>query len=197
MPAPSTNPKVDRHLAKVTRWGAELAALREIALGCGLSEELKWGHPCYTLGEKNVILLHGFKEYCAVLFFKGALLEDPRGLLVQQTKNVQAARQLRFTSLAEVTSRARALRAFVKQAVAVEKAGKAVPRKETGDFDVPAELEAAFRRAPALKRAFGALTPGRQRAYLLHFGGAKQSATRAARVEKHRARILAGKGLDD
>lgn len=197
MAASAPNPKVDWYFEKATRWAAEFAKLRELALRSGLTEELKWGHPCYTLGGKNVVLMHGFKEYCALLFHKGALLEDEEGLLVQQTENVQSARQMRFTSLAEITKRARVVSRYVARAIEVEKSGLQVKRKETTDFDVPAELAAAFKATPPLKKAFFALTPGRQRAYLLHFGSAKQSATRAARVEKHRARILDGKGIDD
>lgn len=197
MKASAPNPDVDWYFEKATRWTDAFAKLRTIALRSGLAEELKWGHPCYTLGGKNVFLIHGFKDYCALLFHKGALLDDPEGILVQQTKDVQSARQIRFASLAEVTKRARVVATYIERAIAVEAAGLEVKRKETTDYEVPAELAAAFRASSPLKKAFAALTPGRQRAYLLHIGSAKQSATRAARVEKHRARILAGKGIDD
>lgn len=197
MPGSAPNPDVDWYFEKATRWAAETAKLREIALRSGLTEELKWGHPCYTLGGKNVVLIHGFKEYCALLFHKGALLEDDHGLLVQQTENVQSARQIRFTSLGEITKKARVVGRYIERAIAVEESGLRVKRRETADLDVPAELAAAFKAAPALKKAFFALTPGRQRGYLLHFGSAKQSATRKARIDKHRARILDGKGIDD
>jgi uncharacterized protein YdeI (YjbR/CyaY-like superfamily) len=189
------NPAVDWYFAKDTPWKEAFSLLREIALDSGLSEELKWGHPCYTLNGKNVFLIHGFKDYCAVLFHKGALLKDPKGLLVQQTPNVQSARQMRLTSVKEVEQRAPALKALMREAIAVEKAGKKVERNSTAE--IPAEFERAMKDMPELAKAFKALTPGRQRAYLLHFGSAKQQATREARIAKHVDRILAGKGLDD
>ena len=158
---------------------------------------MKWGVPCYTLGGKNVVLIHGFKEYCALLFFKGALLEDRKGILVQQTKNVQAARQVRFTNVQEIKKLEAILKEYIEQAIAIEKAGREVKYKQTADFAIPAELQAQFRAVPPLKKAFGALTPGRQRAYLLYFGSASQAKTRNARIGKSTPRILAGKGLDD
>lgn len=191
------NPKVDWFFAKDTKWQEAFQELREIALDSGLTEELKWGHPCYTLNGKNVFLMHGFNDYCAVLFHKGALLKDPKGLLVQQTPNVQSARQMRFASLKELQQRTPALKAFMREAIALEKAGKKVELKKTTEFEMPAEFKKALKEMPGLKKAFSALTPGRQRGYLLHFAGAKQAATREARIAKHVDRILAGKGLDD
>jgi uncharacterized protein YdeI (YjbR/CyaY-like superfamily) len=180
-----------------TRWEEEIRRLRAIALACDLTEELKWGCPCYTLDGRNIVLIHAFKEYCALLFFKGALLKDSRGILVRQTQNVQAARQIRFTSLREVVQLERAVRAYILDAVAVEKAGLKVALKKTAEFSMPEEFAAKLRELPALKEAFRALTPGRQRGYLLHFSSAKQAATRTARVAKCLQRILNGRGLDD
>jgi uncharacterized protein YdeI (YjbR/CyaY-like superfamily) len=197
MPTSVPNPEVDWYFIKESRWQNEFRTLRKIALGCGLTEELKWGHPCYTLAEKHVVLMHGFKDYCALLFHKGALLKDDDGILTQQTKNVQSARQIRFTNLVELTKQERMIKRTIKQAIEIEKSGLVVPHKATADFDVPPEFTAKLKASPALKKAFSALTPGRQRGYLLHFGSAKQSATREARIEKNAARILAGKGLDD
>lgn len=191
------NPKVDWYFAKNGRWQHCYALLREIALDSGLTEELKWGHPCYTLNGKNVFLIHGFKDYCAVLFHKGALLKDPKKQLVQQTKNVQSARQMRFVSEADIARRSAQLKAFIQEAIANERAEKQVERKPTAELDLPAEFATALKQMPELKKAFQALTPGRQRGYLLHFAGAKQAKTREARIEKHVDRILAGKGLDD
>lgn len=193
----SRNPDVDWYFDKPSRWQEAFAGLRAIALGCGLGEELKWGHPCYTDAGKNVVLIHGFKDYCALLFLKGALLDDPEGILVQQTANVQSARQVRFTSAGEVADRADFLAAYLRQAIEVERSGRQVDRRATGDLDVPEELSRALDDVPGLREAFAALTPGRQRAYLLHFSSAKRSETRAARIEKCVERILAGKGLDD
>ncbi len=191
------NPKVDWFFAKEGPWRTCYARLRTLALDSGLTEELKWGHPCYTLKGKNVFLMHGFKDYCALLFHKGALLQDDHGILVQQTANVQSARQVRFTGLKDVTRLTPVLRAYIQQAIAVEQAGKQVVLKKTTEFEMPAEFAKALKRMPALKKAFNALSPGRQRGYLLFFGSAKQAATREARIEKHVDRILAGKGLDD
>lgn len=171
--------------------------LREMALESGLTEELKWGHPCYTLKGKNVFLIHGFKDYCAVLFHKGALLKDAKGLLVRQTANVQSGRQLRFRDVEEIEAHTALIKAYMAEAIANEKAGRNVPMKKTAEFDMPAEFAKAMKQMPELKKAFHALTPGRQRGYLLFFGGAKQSKTREARIEKHVDRILAGKGLND
>ncbi len=195
--AETMNPKVDTYIEKAKSWRAEFAALRRIALGCGLTEELKWGHPCYTLEGSNVVLIHGFKDYCAYLFFKGALMKDPKRLLVQQTANVQAARQIRFTGLDQIEAREASLRAYIREAITIETSGAKVAMKATAAFEVPEEFQAMLDQSAAVKKAFAALTAGRQRAYLLHFGSAKQSATRAARVQKCVPRILSGKGLDD
>ncbi len=191
----AANPKVDWYFTKEKPWANEFSKLREIALASGLTEDLKWGHPCYMRDGKNVFLMHGFKDYCALLFTKGALIEDDAGILVQQTANVQSARQVRFTSVGEITKAKRTLAKYIERAI--EASGAKVKRKSTEQFDVPSELAAAFKASRPFATAFRALTPGRQRAYLLHIGAAKQSATRLARIEKHKPRILAGKGLDD
>ena len=191
------NPKVDFFFNKASQWQQEYEKLRMITLGCGLTEELKWGCPCYTFNDSNIVLIHGFKEYCALLFFKGALLKDPNGILIQQTENVQSARQLRFTSAEEITDKEQIIRAYIQEAVEVEKAGLKVTLKETKEFNVPEEFQTKLNENHALKTAFGALTPGRQRAYLFHFSQPKQSKTREARVEKFTPQILSGKGLDD
>ena len=191
------NPKVDWFFNKDTKWKEAFAELRDIALDSGLTEELKWGHPCYTLKGKNVFLMHGFNDYCALLFHKGALLKDDHGILVQQTPNVQSARQIRFSGAKEITALRPVLRSYIQQAISVEQAGTKVPLKKTAAFAMPEEFKKALKDSPTLKKAFSALTPGRQRGYLLHFGGAKLSATRQARVQKNVDRILAGKGLDD
>jgi len=191
------NPLVTKVHAKEKRWSAEHAALRELCLASGLSEELKWGQACYDFKGGNVVLIHGFKDYCALLFMKGALLKDPKGILIQQTKNVQSARQIRFASLAEINKQKAAVKAYITQAIAVEKSGAKVQKKAVADYEVPAEFLNRLDDDPELAEAFRALTPGRQKGYLLHFAGAKQSATRAARVEKHAPRILRGLGLDD
>jgi uncharacterized protein YdeI (YjbR/CyaY-like superfamily) len=191
------NPKVDAFLKRQDKWRAPFEKLREILQGCGLTEELKWGQPCYALDGKNVALIHGFKEYCAILFHKGALLDDPQHVLIQQTKNVQAARQIRFTSVQEVTKLEKTLKAYVRAAIAIERAGLKVQFKKTAELDLPEELESKLAASAKLKAAFGALTPGRQRAYIFHFAQPKLPATRAARVQKHIPRILKGLGLDD
>jgi uncharacterized protein YdeI (YjbR/CyaY-like superfamily) len=191
------NPKVDAFLAKDQPWLEEMRALREIALECRLREEFKWGWPCYTAEGKNLVLIHAFKEYCALLFMKGALLKDPDGLLIRQTENVNSGRQIRFSNLKEVVSRRAKVKAYVIEAVEVEKTGLKVAKKTDADYPRPEEFEQKLAEAPALKAAFEALTLGRQRGYLLHFAGAKQSKTRAARIEKCAPLILAGKGLDD
>jgi uncharacterized protein YdeI (YjbR/CyaY-like superfamily) len=188
---------VDAFIAKAGRWQAEFAALREIVGSSGLAEDFKWGQPCYTLDGHNVVLMHGFKEYCALLFFKGALMQDPDNLLIQQTGNVQAARQIRFTGVDEVKRLAKTLKAYVKDAIALEKSGAKVAFKKTAEFPFPEELERRMDELPALRTAFEALTPGRQRAYLLHFSSAKQAATRESRIDKCVQRILDGKGLND
>lgn len=191
------NPSVDGFFQKAEKWRDEFAALRKIVLARGLSEELKWGQPCYLHQGHNVVLIHGFKDYCALLFMKGALMKDEAGALVRQTENVQSARQLRFTSLREIVEAEAMIASYVADAVEVEKSGRTVQRKETAEFSVPEELRRRFDEDPAFKAAFEALTPGRQRGYLLHFAGAKQSKTRASRIEKAFDRIFAGKGLDD
>lgn len=191
------NPKVENFLARAQRWSGEMAQLRQYLLEAGLVETLKWGKPCYTSDDANIALIHAFKEYCAVLFFKGALLKDPEGLLIQQTENVQAARQLRFTSLAEVRARESVLRAYLHEAVDAERAGLKVVFKSTQAFAIPAEFQRILTEVPELKQAFAALTPGRQRAYLLYFAAPKQAKTRVARVEKSIQPILAGRGLND
>jgi len=191
------NPKVDFFFNKAKQWQEEYEQLRRIALSCGLTEELKWGCPCYVHQNGNIVLIHGFKEYCAYLFFKGALLSDPNGILIQQTKNVQSPRQVRFTNVEEIRNLEPALKAYIQEAIEVEKAGLKVEPKKTEDFDVPGEFQYKLDRIPALKTAFEALTPGRQRGYLYYFSQPKQSKTREARVEKYIPKILDGKGWDD
>lgn len=191
------NPHVSKVHRKEKRWCREFGALRELCLAAGLNEELKWGQACYDLNGGNVALIHGFKDYCALLFMKGALLRDPKGILVQQTKNVQAARQIRFGSLADINRQKAAVKAYLREAIAVEKSGAKVQMKSAMEFEVPEEFKRRLDDDPRLAEAFNALTPGRQKGYLLHFAGAKQSKTRAARVEKHLPRILKGLGLDD
>ena len=191
------NPKVDFFFNKASKWKEEYEALRSIALDCQLTEELKWGQPCYTLNQKNVVLIHGFKEYCAFLFFKGVLLKDPKSLLIQQTESVQSARQIRFTSVQEIIKNKKTLKAYIIQAMEIEEAGLKVELKKTSDYAVPEEFQKRLKENSALKKAFHSLTPGRQRAYLYYFSQAKQSKTREARVEKYVKQILKGKGLDD
>jgi uncharacterized protein YdeI (YjbR/CyaY-like superfamily) len=191
------NPKVDWYFNKAEKWREEVEKLRTIVLDCHLAEELKWGCPCYTFQDNNIVLIHVFKEYCALLFFKGALLDDPNGILVQQTENVQAARQIRFTNLREIFDLEPVVKAYIHEAIEVEKAGLKVPLKKTAEFTMPEEFQNKLDGNTALKTAFDALTPGRQRGYLLYFSSAKQSKTRASRVEKYVQQILNGKGLDD
>jgi uncharacterized protein YdeI (YjbR/CyaY-like superfamily) len=191
------NPKVDFFFDKAKKWREEFEKLRTIILDCGLTEELRWGKPCYTFQNSNIVLIHGFKEYCALLFMKGALLKDPKGILIQQTENVQAARQIRFTNVREIVKMVPILKAYIREAVGVEKAGLEVNYKKTAEFKVPEEFKNKLDENPALNAAFKALTPGRQRGYLLYFSGAKQSKTRESRVEKCVPQILKGKGLDD
>ena len=191
------NPKVDFYFSKAEKWQEELEKLRMIVLACGLTEELKWGCPCYTLQQSNIVLIHVFKEYCALLFFKGALLNDPNDMLIQQTENVQAARQVRFTNVLEIVEMERILKAYIYEAIEVEKSGLKVALKKTADFTVPEEFQSKLDHIPALRTAFEALTPGRQRGYLFYFSQPKQSKTREARVEKYIPQILSGKGLDD
>ncbi|MBO0931369.1 YdeI/OmpD-associated family protein [Fibrella aquatilis] len=191
------NPKVDFYFNKAEKWQEELALLRTIMLDCGLAEELKWGVPCYTFQQNNVALLHVFKDYCAVLFVKGTLLQDAEGILVQQTENVQSARQIRFTSLQQITEMTAVLKAYIFEACEVEKLGLTVALKQTTDYAMPEEFRRRLDENPALKTAFEALTPGRQRAYLLHFSAPKQAKTREARIDKSVPQILVGKGLND
>ena len=191
------NPKVDWFFAKDTKWQKEYEKLRTIILDCGLIEELKWGCPCYTFENTNVVLIHGFNEYCALLFFKGALLNDPNGILIQQTKNVQSARQIRFTNIREIVKMEKVLKAYVYEAIEVERAGLKVKLKKTADFKIPEEFQKQLDKKAALKKAFYELTPGRQRAYIFYFSQPKLAKTREARVEKYTKQILAGKGLND
>ncbi len=191
------NSKVDFFFTKDKQWQEEFEKLRTIILDCGLDEELKWGQPCYTYHGNNIVLMHGFKEYCAVLFFKGALLNDTNGILIQQTKNVQSARQIRFTNVREIVKMEPVLKVYIYEAIEVEKAGLKVKMKKTSDFKIPEEFQNKLNTKPALKKAFEALTPGRQRAYIFYFSQPKQSKTREARVEKYMQQILDGKGLDD
>jgi len=191
------NPRVTKVHGQEKNWSAEFAALRQLCLASGLNEELKWGQACYDLNGGNVVLIHGFKEYCALLFMKGALLKDSRGILIQQTRNVQAGRQIRFTSLADIKKHRAAIVAYLKEAIALGKSGAKVPMKSAAEFEVPEEFQERLDGDHALAEAFHALSPGRQKGYLLYFAGAKQSATRAARVEKSVPRILEGLGLND
>jgi uncharacterized protein YdeI (YjbR/CyaY-like superfamily) len=191
------NPKVDFYFTKAKKWQSEIKKLRTIILDCHLTEELKWGVPCYTFQDSNIVLIHTFKDYCAVLFHKGVLLKDPKKILIQQTENVQAARQVRFTSLAEIVKLEKTLKAYILEACEVEEKGLKVPMKETKEFEMPEEFGAELKKNAALKKAFDALTPGRQRGYLLYFSSAKQAKTREARIEKYVPHILDGKGVDD
>lgn len=191
------NSKVDFYFTKEKKWQKEIELLRELALECGLDEVLKWGCPCYVYEDGNVILIHTFKEYCGLLFFKGALLKDPKNILIQQTENVQAARQMRFTSAQEITKLKTAIKSYIKEAIAAEKAGLKVELKKTSEFTMVDEFKQVLKEDAALTKAFKALTPGRQRAYLLFFSSAKQSKTREARIEKSIPDILEGKGLND
>jgi uncharacterized protein YdeI (YjbR/CyaY-like superfamily) len=191
------NPKVDGLLRKSTRWKEEFEALRRIVLELPLTEDVKWKQACYTSDGKNVVLIHGFKEYCAIMFFKGVLLKDAKRILIQQTENMQSTRQIRLTSVAEIAAMKATLRSYIQEAIDVEKAGLTVKLKKTSDYKVPEEFKKQLDQKPALKKAFAALTPGRQRGYLFHFAGAKQSKTREARIEKCKPLILQGKGLLD
>ncbi len=191
------NTKVDFFFEKAKTWKDEYAVLRKNMLDCGLTEELKWGTPCYTFEGKNIVLIHGFKEYCALLFFKGALMKDPKKILIQQTKNVQAQRQIRFTSLQQVNKLKSVINAYVFEAVKIEESGAKVVFRTTSEFAMPDEFKIRLSKDRTLKKAFESLTPGRQRGYLLHFSSAKQAKTREARVEKNISNILDGKGLED
>jgi uncharacterized protein YdeI (YjbR/CyaY-like superfamily) len=192
-----SNPNVDVFFDKVQKWQEEYKKLRTVVLECGLNEELKWGVPCYTFQKSNIVLIHGFKEYCALLFHKGALLNDSNGILIKQTENVQAARQIRFTNNREITEMETILKAYINEAIELERIGLKVDFKKPTEFNITVEFQNKLDEIPALKVAFGALTPGRQRAYLLHFSAPKQSKTRKIRVEKYIQDILNGKGLDD
>lgn len=191
------NTDVDAFFADADKWQDEFRKLRSIMLDFDLAENLKWGKPCYSFDGRNIALIHGFKEYCAILFVDGALLKDPYAVLVAQTDKVQAGRQIRFTKLAEIAEKEQAIRDCVREAIAVAKSGQKIERKDTKDFPVPDEFGECLDADRAFRAAFEALTPGRQRAYLLYFAGAKQAQTRIARIEKNRDRILDGLGLDD
>ena len=192
-----TNPKVDGYFKRAKRWQEEMEKLREIVLDCGLTEELKWGKPCYTFQESNIVLIMGFKGHCILLLCKGALLKDAHGILFRPTENTQAARQIRFTNLRDIVRMEKVLKSYIREAIAAEKAGLKVEFKKSTEFAIPEELQKKMGEIPALKTAFAALTPGRQRAYSLHFSAAKQAKTREARIEKYLPQILAGKGMDD
>jgi uncharacterized protein YdeI (YjbR/CyaY-like superfamily) len=191
------NPKVDFYFNRPDKWQDAFKKLRMIVLDCGLTEELKWGHPCYSLHKSNIVLMHGFKEYCALLFMKGTLLKDTNGILIQQTENVQAARQIRFTNVQEIIEMEPILKAYILEAIEVEKSGLQVTYKKAEEFPIADEFQNKLEENPDLSTAFYALTPGRQRAYLLYFSAPKLSQTREARVEKYIPQILAGKGLSD
>ena len=193
----STNPKVDWYFNKAEKWQEEIKKLRTVVLDCPLTEELKWGVPCYTFQKSNIVLIHVFKEYCALLFVKGALLKDAKGILIQQTENVQAARQIRFTNVREIAKMEPILKAYIHEALEVEKAGLKVNYKKAAEFSVPEEFINKLEAVPGLQDAFDALTPGRQRAYILYFSAPKQSKTRESRIEKYIQQILDGKGLND
>ena len=191
------NPKVDEFLGRSKKWKDEYEKLSSMVLDCELTEDFKWMHPCYTFEKKNIVLIHGFKDYCALLFHKGALLQDSHGILIQQTENVQAARQIRFTNVQEIIEMETILKAYIYEAIEVEKAGLEVNFKKATEFIIPEEFQSKLDEIPALKTAFDVLSPGRQRAYILYFSGPKQSKTRESRVEKSMQQILDGKGLND
>ncbi len=191
------NPKADEYYSKAKKWQKELELLRKIVLDCMLTEDFKWRNPCYTFQNNNVVIIHGFKDYCALLFFKGALLNDANGILIQQTENVQAARQIRFTKVKEITKMEKVLKAYIFEAIEIEKAGLKVALKKHEDFNIPDEFEKQLKKNATLKKAFNALTPGRQRGYYLYFAAPKQSTTREARIEKYTQQIINGKGLTD
>ena len=191
------NPKVDTYINNTPQWQAEIKQLRKIALGCGLTEELKWGKPCYAYGGKNIVIIQGFKEYCALLFFKGVLLADGEGILVRMGENTEVGRQARFRKASEITRLAPVLKSYIQEAIEIEKAGLKPPAREKKQPEYPEELQQALKKDANLKRAFEALTPGRQKAYIMHFAAAKQTATRTARIQKCIPQILDGKGLND
>ena len=197
MNQPQTNPKVDAFLERASQWQGEYAKLRSLALDSEMTEDLKWGQPCYTIQGGNVVLIHGFKEYCALLFIKGSLLQDNEQMLIQQTQKVQAGRQLLFRNLEEIEQQEERIRTYIREAIEIERAGLKVELKPSEEVAIPLELQARFDGSPELKTAFKALTPGRQRAYLLHFSEPKQSKTREARIDKHAPRIMQGQGLND
>ncbi|WFR59035.1 YdeI family protein [Anaerocolumna sp. AGMB13025] len=191
------NPKVDEFITKTQKWQEEFMKLREIVLSCPLNEEIKWGKPCYSYQKENIVLIHGFKDYCALLFIKGVLLKDPKGLLIQQTEHVQAGRQLRFSNVFEIESMESDIKSFIKEAIEAEKSGQEVELKKTSEYTIPEEFQNKLSKDPSLKTAFEKLTPGRQRAYLLYFSTPKQAKTRESRIEKYIPQILTGKGLND
>jgi uncharacterized protein YdeI (YjbR/CyaY-like superfamily) len=191
------NPKVDKYINRVNNWKEEVTKLRAVILDCGLTEELKWGVPSYSFEGRNIVLIHDFKEYCAILFFKVALLSDTKGILINQTKNVQAARQIRFTNLKEIMKLAPVIKAYIYEAIEVEKSGQKVPLKKVSEYEIPEEFQKKLDKNSTLKKAFNALTPGRQRGYILFFAAAKQPKTRESRIEKYTKQILSGKGLND
>jgi uncharacterized protein YdeI (YjbR/CyaY-like superfamily) len=191
------NPTVDWYFNKPTKWQAAYSALRMLLLDCRLIEELKWGCPCYSAGKSNIVLIHGFKDYCALLFMQGALLKDQKKILVQQTENVQSARQIRFTTVEEILKNKSLIKSYIKEAMAIDKAGLKMELKKTTEYKIPEEFQVVLNDMPELKKAFQALTPGRQRGYLLYFSAPKQAKTREARIEKYLQQILNGKGLDD
>lgn len=191
------NPNVDWFFKKQSKWQEAYSELRDLVLECELTEELKWGCPCYTNEKKNIVLIHGFKDYCALLFIQGALLQDTKNILTQQTENVQAGRQLRFKSVDEVIKNKATIKSYVKEAITISKSGVKVELKKFAEYKMPEEFRTVLDEMPELKKAFKALTPGRQRGYLLYFSAAKQSKTRETRIEKHIQQILEGKGIDD
>lgn len=191
------NPKVDQFLSKAKKWQDEMTLLREIALECNLTENFKWMHPCYTLDNANIVLIHGFKDYCALLFFKGVLMKDEKGILIQQTENVQDRRQIRFKNVEEIEKLESVIKDYINEAISIEKAGLKVVMKTTAEFNMPLEFKTVLEEMPELNKAFFSLTPGRQKAYLLYFSAAKQAKTRETRIEKYIDKILDGKGLDD
>lgn len=191
------NPKADQFLSKAKKWQDEMTLLREMVQECNLNEDFKWMHPCYTQDNANIVLIHGFKDYCALLFFKGVLMKDEKGILIQQTENVQDRRQIRFKNLEEIEKLESVIKDYINEAIAIEKAGLKVVMKTTAEFNMPEEFQTVLEEVPELNKAFYALTPGRQKAYLLYFSSAKQAKTREARIEKYMDKILDGKGLDD
>ena len=191
------NPKADWFFSKETKWQEAYSELRMLILDCGLTEELKWGCPCYTVGNSNIVLIHGFKDYCALLIMQGALLKDKKNILVQQTENVQSARQIRFKNVEEILKNKSTIKSYIKEAIALEKAGIKVELKKTAEYKIPEEFQAVLDNMLELKKAFQALTPGRQRGYLLYFSAPKQTKTKEARIEKYLHHILDGKGLND